>query len=167
MKVEDAQRTRPKIFVLVGLPGSGKSTWTAKFLAKSEEPYSVISSDDVIEEFAKKEGKTYTEVFKDYIGQATMIVKERFRNAVKNKDNIIWDQTNMNVKKRKSILQQLPPEYVKTAVIFSVGENELYRRLNARAELTGKTIPDFVIKDMTRNYQAPTKQEGFDNILRV
>jgi predicted kinase len=152
---------------LVGLPGSGKSTWTSKFLAKESEPYTVISSDDVIEEFAKKEGKTYTEVFKDYIGQATMIVKERFRDAVKNRDNIIWDQTNMNIKKRKSILQQLPPEYEKTAVIFTVDEPELKRRLQTRQELTGKHIPEFVLKDMARSYQAPTKAEGFDYILRA
>ena len=158
---------KPQIFVLVGLPASGKSTWTANKLKNSPYSFSIISSDDKIESYAKAQGKTYSEVFQDYAATAQQEIWQDFKKAIKAEKNIIWDQTNMTIKKRKSILSQLPNGYVKTAVVFKINDDELVRRLNSRAEKEGKHIPEHVIKSMTKSYQEPTENEGFDNVIFV
>src|SRR5216684_2181211 len=100
----------PYFIMLIGLPASGKSTWIAN---SGYENYVLISSDNIIEQEAIKLSKTYTEIFKDTIKDAEIIAKYQFKEAIEEKYNIIWDQTNLSVKKRKGILQQLPAEYFK------------------------------------------------------
>lgn len=163
MKLEDfANDETPEIVVMVGLPGSGKSTWRDKFLASADKEYVVISSDDEIERLAKDAGMDYTSGFKQFIGAATGITKQKFRDAVNSNRNILWDQTNLSAKKRRGILQQVPDEYHKTAVAFEVPDDELKRRLRRRENETGKSIPPEVIKSMAKSYDRPSKSEGFD-----
>ena len=160
-------KTEPEIIVMVGLPGSGKSTWRDAMLAKSDREYVIISSDDEIEALAAEAGTTYSAGFKQFIGKATAISKQKFREAVNKGRNILWDQTNLNPKKRKSILSQVPEEYTKTAVVFNITAHELQQRLDKREKETGKFIPPNVMKDMARSYRPPTKEEGFDTVSFV
>lgn len=150
----------PYIIVLVGLPGSGKSFFRDKFLSDNDAV--IVSSDDEIEKLAKDAGLDYTSGFKQFVGAATGIMKQNFRDAVNSDKNIIWDQTNLSAKKRKGILQQLPDHYYKVAVVFEVTDEELNKRLRNREKETGKSIPVDVVKNMAKTYQPPTKQEGFD-----
>lgn len=164
MKINEiAAQDGPTAYILVGLPGSGKSTWTNKMASKMD--FVVVSSDDIIEKFAKEEGKTYSEVFDKYVGRATGMMKQAFREAVEQNRNIVWDQTNMSQKKRRGILQQLPSHYRKVAVVFNVDDRVLQDRLDKRARDTGKSIPDHIIKSMAQSYQEPTKAEGFDSVV--
>lgn len=157
----------PKIYVLCGIPGSGKSTWVKSKVASSPEPYTVVSSDAVIEAKAAAEGLTYTQGYEKFIGAATGACKQNFRTAANNRENIIYDQTNISVNKRKGILSQLPSGYHKVAVVFDVPDAVLKKRLEDREKATGKHIPEFVLKDMFSRWQAPSKVEGFDEIIKV
>jgi predicted kinase len=53
---------RKKVIILCGVPTSGKSSWV-----KNNPGYTVISSDNIIENYAQHIGSTYNEVFPDYI----------------------------------------------------------------------------------------------------
>lgn len=158
---------QPEIIIMVGLPGSGKSTWRDNFVANSDKDYVIVSSDDEIERMAQADGTDYTSGFKKYIGAATGIVKQKFRDAVNNNRSIIWDQTNLTAKKRRGILSQVPKNYRKVAVVFEITDDELERRLSKREKETGKHIPSEVIKNMASSYDPPTKQEGFDKVIFV
>jgi heterogeneous nuclear ribonucleoprotein U-like protein 1 len=166
MKLEDV-KTGPEIIVMVGLPGSGKSTWSDNMLANSPDSYVVVSSDDELERMADHEGISYGEAHKKYIGKAVSISKQKFREAVNKGENIIWDQVNLSPKKRRSILNQVPASYKKTAVAFEVTASELNQRLAKREQETGKHIPPHVMKNMAKTYRPPTKEEGFDNVIFV
>lgn len=155
----------PEIIVLVGPPATGKSTWCADVSMNGTDGYVVLSFDSEIERLAEENGTTYYEGFKDYIGQATAIVKQKFRDAVNNNESIIWDQTNLTLKKRRGILNQVPDHYYKMAVAFEVTEQELNERLERRERETGKHIPREVVKDMASKYVPPTEQEGFDEVI--
>jgi len=87
----------PTFVMLIGLPGSGKST----FRNEHGEPYVVLSSDDFIEQRAIAEGVTYTEVFADAVDDASRHVHRNFREALANNASIMWDQTNLTPKKRR------------------------------------------------------------------
>lgn len=151
------------LFVLVGLPCTGKSTFRERL--KQDLEFLTISSDDYVESYAKNLGKTYSEVFKDAVGEASRRVEEDARMAVIKELNVVWDQTNLTAAKRKKILDKFE-NYVKICVNFEI---EIYyewmRRLYRRAGEEGKYIPFHVIESMDRSFEYPQYSEGFDSII--
>jgi predicted kinase len=149
----------PKCYQLIGIPGSGKSTWI------SNQDWAgdcvVVSTDNHVEDYAKSVGKTYSEVFADYMPTAVDLMAEDVVRAREQGKDIIWDQTSVNVKSRKRKFNMLP-NYEHIAVVFKTPEQkELYRRLMSRP---GKDIPDHVIASMIASFQMPTEEEGFKEI---
>jgi predicted kinase len=155
---------KPIAFILVGLPGTGKSTWSKPFLDTNQFVH--ISTDAVIDSIAKNESKTYDEVFKESIKIADKAIKELATQTILNKRNIIWDQTNVSVKARKKIITKLK-DYTKVAVVFTCSEELHTERLFKRSESEGKTISNFMMESMKNSFQFPTLDEGFDSIIEV
>lgn len=158
-----------KIEVLVGLPGSGKSTFVNNVFGASPGGVFVYSTDSVIDQVAKDTGRTYNECFKDVIKQATLGMDALLHDAVRNNLRVVWDQTNMSPKKRHSILSKFPRSYRKVCWCIAPPRspeewNELNRRLASRP---GKTIPNHIVQSMTDSYVEPELDEGFDYILVV
>jgi predicted kinase len=159
-----------KYFImLVGLPGSGKSTWlqgvrNTQIIMNTGVSFDVISTDDIIEKIAKDRGLTYSDVWSESIKGATKGMHENFQNAIRHNHNVIWDQTNCTSKKRKSVIVQVPNDYYKVAVVFNTPLDEIERRLKARALETGKNIPKSVLLNMYDTFEQPTHGEGFDFI---
>ena len=159
---------RPELIVMVGLPGSGKDHIIQKMItANPNKLYHIASTDAIIETIAAMQGKTYSDIFDSVVKSATTQMHSEVSQAIKNGENIIWNQTNMAPKKRKGILSQFPRNYLKIAVVVTVDNEVHQQRLKARAESTGKNIPDFVVADMRKNYVEPTADEGFDEIIHV
>lgn len=149
----------PTLYMMIGVPGSGKTTW----IKNNKHNAVVLSTDDYIERVAEKQGKTYSEVFKDAIGPATDQMEKDLIQAIRNERDIIWDQTNLTAKARKGKLSRMPKNYRKVAVYFSVPQ-DLRDRLASRP---GKVIPEPVIISMINQLQPPTKEEGFDEVVAV
>ncbi len=151
----------PNLYMLIGVPGSGKSTW----VNSQDWAHScvLVSTDKLIDLEASRQGKTYNDVFEEYIKEATKIMNEDVKAAVEAGKDIIWDQTNTSKKSRKSKLASVHG-YRKIAVIFDVPEeNELKRRLASRP---GKNIPWSVMTSMINNLEVPTEDE-FDEVWRT
>jgi predicted kinase len=153
------------IYILVGPPGVGKSTWVEK---EFQGECTIISSDAIIQAVADDEGKTYNDVFQKYIKVADKLMWQEFDSAVSNGCYpIVIDRTNMSVKSRAKIFERLKNfhkghGYTIEAVVFALPEKKEWdRRLASRP---GKTIPDFVIKNMVASFEMPTVQEGFNSI---
>jgi predicted kinase len=152
----------PTCYQLIGVPGSGKSTWI------KNQPWAkdavVVSTDNHVEDYAEKMGKTYSEVFDKYMPTAVQLMTDNVINASKNNLDIIWDQTSTTVASRKRKFKMLP-KYKHIAVVFTTpNAEELKKRLGNRP---GKTIPDHVIRSMINNFEMPTKAEGFSDIIVV
>ena len=149
------------LYVLVGLPGSGKSTWRD---ANAKDSV-VLSTDDYLDRVAAEKGLSYSEVFKQEYKNALTNLNAECVTAVKTRENIVWDQTNMSKNKRRGILGRIPICYRKVAVLFEVDPDELRVRLDKRAEDTGKVIQDVVIQKMLFSYTPPSVEEGFDEVI--
>lgn len=150
-----------KLYVLVGVPGSGKSTWVQNQEWVKNIP--VVSTDRFVEAYAKEQGKTYSEVFEEYMPIAVRLMANQALICQANKLDVIWDQTSTTVATRAKKIRMLP-NYYKIAVVFKTPDTaELVKRLNSRP---GKTIPWDVVSKMAAQLEAEpvTKEEGFDEI---
>ena len=152
----------PVFIMLVGLPGSGKSTFAERFIADSVGDVVYISTDSFIEGRAAEAGITYDEAWPNHIKEATDAAWARFRSALRRNASVVWDQTNLSVKKRKSVVAKVPDTYTKQAVVFEIEEGVRRQRLSNRV---GKTVPPTVDVSMRDSYVRPTVDEGFDFVL--
>jgi predicted kinase len=117
------------VYVLVGMPGVGKSTW----INKNYSHLPVVSSDNFIDLMARRQGKTYTEVFQQYIKSAQDLVWHDIDRYVADGTSFIVDQTNMRARKRREILSKIPADWNCVAVVFEQPpENILSERLASR-----------------------------------
>jgi tRNA uridine 5-carbamoylmethylation protein Kti12 len=148
--------------MLCGIPTSGKSTYVDKLLAMDYWKNSVVLSTDYFVEFyAKKQGKTYNEVFDEYIKEATQKMELNIKYAIDNGKDIIWDQTNLTAGTRKKKLRRLPAEYHRGVIYFKVSLEEALERNNHRK---GKFIPKDILKRMYHQFEIPTIEEGFEYV---
>ena len=149
----------PTAYILIGVPGSGKSTWVAN--QDWAKDCSYISTDVFVEEWAQSIGKTYSEVFEEYMPVAVARMAGAVNGAKSVSKDIIWDQTSTTIASRARKFRMLP-NYKMIAVVFDTPEQSvLVSRLNSRP---GKEIPLSVIEKMMLGFELPTEQEGFDEI---
>ena len=154
----------PTLWLLVGVPGSGKSTWVERQGFSPDT--AVISTDRHIDAEAARQGKTYSEVFRGYVKRATSIMTADLAMAIKDgDDDVVWDQTNVSSKSRAAKLASVPDNYRKVAVFFPTPEaKEWERRLASRP---GKHIPWNILQGMASQLEMPTEDEGFDEVVVV
>lgn len=149
-------------YILIGLPASGKTTYVNNKFESIFEDFHYYSSDQIIENIAIREGKTYDEVFNDSIQFADKMFWYELFLAKNNKSPSIIDRTNLSKKTRKKIIDLLKDTHNFHAVVFKTPSDEEHkRRLNSRP---GKTIPENVIENMKRTFEEPTLEEGFATI---
>ena len=152
----------PKCYQLIGVPGSGKTTWVQNQAWATT--CVIVSTDEFVEEYAKSQAKTYSDVFDSYMPTAVNLMAKKVVDARKAGKDIIWDQTSTTVKSRARKFNMLP-KYEHIAVVFSTPPRlELTRRLENRP---GKIIPNAVLEGMLASFEMPTVEEGFVDIWRV
>ena len=163
---------KPIATIYVGLPGLGKSTlvkFHCKIYDNIDMSVFIYSTDNYIEKNSKMRGLTYNDVFEETIKEATQMCNEGLTLAIKNKHDIVFDQTNLGVKKRKKIINRMkqagyqvrcvcivPPEPARMS-----DQKDWKFRLENRP---GKNIPNHVLANMIESYVVPTIEEGFDMI---
>ena len=152
----------PKCYQMVGVPGSGKSTWIANQDWAKDVP--IVSTDNFVEAYAKEQGKTYNEVFDEYMPTAVDLMSMAVVHAREHGHDIIWDQTNTSVKSRARKFRMLR-DYEHIAIVFKTpSDDELTKRLASRP---GKNIPDRVMRSMIEGFEVPSEEEGFTEIWYV
>ena len=121
----------------------------------------MVSTDAFVEDYARAQGTTYSEVFTDYMPRAVELMAEQVVRARELGHTIIWDQTSTTIASRAKKFRMLP-DYEHIAVVFRTPEHkELMRRLMNRP---GKEIPDHVVASMIASWEEPALEEGFKEI---
>jgi predicted kinase len=152
----------PVCYQLVGVPGVGKSTWVknqTRLLGLT-----IVSTDYWVEQYAKSQDMTYSDVFEVAMPYAIEQMLEQVRLASKYNHSIVWDQTSTTIASRKKKFNMLP-NYEHIAVVFITPlRGELDVRLSGRP---GKHVPKNVVDSMIAGFQMPTLEEGFKEIVIV
>jgi predicted kinase len=146
------------IIILIGIPGSGKSTFAKNYVAENPD-FVILSSDAMRAEFGKgEEDLTVTNlVFK--------ILKQRVEYFMQNGTPIIIDATNMDIKSRKDYIQSAKKfQYNVVAYDFQCTKEQALQRNIERGAKGGRNVPEFVLEKMISKYVAPSAVEGFDAI---
>jgi predicted kinase len=148
-----------KCYQMVGVPGSGKSTWIAN--QDWAGNCVIVSTDEYVERFAQRMGKTYSEVFDTVMKRAIRLMMRRVRWAHERNLDVIWDQTSTTISSRARKFSALY-DYDHVAVVFRTPDrDELDVRLSGRP---GKHIPKRVIDSMIAGWEEPSEEEGFMEI---
>lgn len=137
----------PKVILLVGLPGSGKSTWAAA------NGLPVISSDHVREMLA--DDATDQTIHKRVFATVRYLVRHRI--AIGRRVTCV-DATHLTPKERRPYLKMVGCQV--EAVYFATPVEECQRRNQSRA----RVVPAEVILRMAARLVPPSKTEGFQRI---
>jgi predicted kinase len=159
----------PTVYMMIGVPCSGKSTYVKKNLLL---PYTtVLSTDDVIEKLADMAESTYSECFEWAIKFADKVINIKREWAITNIRNVVYDQCNLTVSSRSRKLSQFPKRdyngYHFTAVFIVPPPLEVLLERNLERAKTGKFLRPELIKSMLEDIAEPNLEEGFDEIIRV
>ena len=152
----------PKCYQLIGVPAAGKSTWINSQNWINGMEY--VSTDYHVHAYAEQQGKTYREVFEEYMPTAVeLMAKEVVAARLVGRD-VLWDQTSTTVKSRARKFNMLP-DYYHIAVVFPTPAIDVLKeRLALRID---QPIPWEVVQGMIDNFEYPTEAEGFKEIWRI
>ena len=146
----------PTVYILVGIPASGKTTIARRKV--KEIPNTVhISSDDIRETmfgYANNQQENHL-VFEN--------MRAMTREALKLGKNVVYDATNLSRKRRMGFIKQLP-KGVNTEAIYVHTTLEQAKLRNSKRS---RVVPEDVILRMYKNLQIPVKGEGYSKVSIV
>ena len=152
-----------KLYILIAPQCSGKSTWVKNNLSKLNNPH--ISSMDAIR-ISLNPDMSYKEAWKNSNEkEVKRIMREELKLAITDKRDIIIDNMNLRVNRRKEFLCSVGKDYEKIAIVFSWDKETFIKRNAERIIKENKEISLGVWEESCSQYQKPTKEEGFDKII--
>ena len=150
--------SKPKVIILVGSPGCGKSTFATKLLASNSE-YKLLSSDAMRAEFGSGEDD------QSVTGIVFSTLKRRLQAYLALGQTVIIDATNINKKDRKDYINAANASgHQVVGYVFECSKETLLERNKTRGEAGGRNVPEWVIDKMLTKYQRPDKAEGFNEL---
>lgn len=147
-----------RLFILMGIPGSGKSTWCKKnlkpedlYVSRDEVRFSMVQED---EEYFSKE----KEVFKEFC--------HRIDVGLKLGGDTYADATHLNESSRNKLLNtltEIPDEinliYIKVSLETALQRNSL--------RLGRERVPDDVIKNMYNSIYIDLNNKKISNVTII
>ena len=148
------------LYITVGLPGSGKSTYSKNFIKDKEIEY--LSSDELRAVYGKsEEDQTVTPLVFGHI-------KRKVDEFLKDGKNVLVDATSVNRKERSDYIKTAKKYGAKVvAIVFKMDRQGLIDRNKKRGEQGGRVVPDWVIDKMLAKFEEPSYDEGIDVMIYV
>ena len=145
-----------RCIILVGLPGSGKSTYAEDYVQDHIENTVAFSSDGIRKVLYGDESiqGDASKVFRKLHERTAMYLQEGL--------NVVYDATNVNRKSRKEIIKlakSIPNVTVECHIIWAPYEDCI-----KRDSLRNRTVGEQVIKKFLYRWETPYYNEGIDTI---
>ena len=146
-------------YVLVGLPGSGKSTWARNLIQL--KPNTLIVGGDPLRYMISGGGYVYKEEFEPVVRS---IKKAAIPIVLRSGFNLIIDETNITSKRRNELLVDIGDVARTVAVVFSEKNNNLQNRMKEARGYNAEKWQE-VIEKMRAAWE--DVNENFSDILYV
>ena len=145
-------KDRINFIMLVGLPGSGKTTVSKRLVEEHEAVH--ISSDQI--RFEKGlAGDQHIGVFEEMLSQT--------RQNLKAGKSVIYDATNLHRKYRMALLDNIKKLGVyKVCILFTEPYKVCCARNKQRSEYA--IVPEYRMQQMVQSFDVPMEYEGWDAI---
>lgn len=143
-----------RFIMLVGLPGSGKTTYAKQHLEKNENIVH-ISSDAIREEIYGDES------VQNDPNRVFRLMQERTLENLEKGISVIYDATNIKRKNRASILDKIPDNVRKQIYVVWAPLEECIARDANRA----RTVSRDVIMRMVKQWQSPYYDENVHDVF--
>lgn len=145
--------------MLVGLPGSGKSTY-AKELKEKIPKVGIFSSDALRKELYNDENDQTHNV--EIFAELHKRIKEALLSDKYNL--VVYDACNINYKRRMEFLKQINYIKCKKVAVMIATDYETCLEQNAKRK---RNVDELIIRKMRENFYVPQTFEGFDEIKLV
>lgn len=149
------------IFLMIGVPGSGKTTYAKKMLSNVTIPTEYVSRDEIRFSLLKPGNKYFSKE-----KETQKLFWERINNALSEEKSVIIDQTSLTPRARQWLFIHIDKNKYKHihAIWMDVPLEECLRRNKTRE---GRAfVPPDTIKSMYHNFIPPSYDEGFTTILK-
>lgn len=148
------------LYITVGCPASGKSTYVKNYVDDNKQNGMYLSSDELRAKFGSGESdQTCTNQVFSYIKQK---ISEILQD--KNDGYLIIDATSINKKNRKEYIELAKKNKSKiVAWVFERNRDILIDRNKNR----DRVVPIWVIDRMISQYEKPSVDEGFDEVIEI
>ncbi len=160
-KAKPLSKKKPVACVLVGLPGSGKSTWARKHPKKLP----VASTDLFIESYARGKNISYADAFKKFYKTSRNMMKAQVEQLIAGKKPFIWDQVNHTKKERDAIYKILHATHEVHFVCFLVPLDICIARTAKRDRDGGDVVDENRIRFLAATATFPQKGDPCDKIV--
>lgn len=154
------EKSKTQLIILVGIAGSGKSTWIKNHFTSFPGYTKVVSRDEIRFSLVKDDEEYFsheTEVYNKFI--------EEIKDGLKHCDTTIADATHINEASRAKLLRALGNSLKDVKVIAVVLKPSLQVALAQNAQREGrKLVPRGQVRRMWYQFTKPTLEEGFDEI---
>ena len=150
------------LYVLSGLPGSGKTTWAGEFKKTHKEPSFIVASDDIRVELGG-----YPQYFEEEEKVWDLFYSRMNEPLIYNDVNVIMDSTCLEDKFRKLIIEKAGNFDRKVLVFFNVSPSICKTRNESRE--SNRRVKETVMDKMIENFHYPCDEviSLYDSVLIV
>lgn len=144
------------LILIAGPPASGKTTLRSRLVKNG----TVISPDSKIG-YVKNDPWTPRKA-----RQAWKTSDEDLKEALERNDSVIvFDATFVSPKKRRKYIKMCKEKGGQVGIVYCVASSKtIIERNNNREEF--RQVPKNIIYNMVKSFSVPTKEEGFDIVVR-
>ncbi len=139
------QETGSKVFMLSGLPASGKDTW----VAVNARTLPVVSFDDAREELGLAHG--------DNAGAVAHRALEKAKDLLRKKSPFVWNATHLSGQMRKKTLDLLYAYNADVTIIYLESPESIIKSRNSKRDTT---LSNARIDTMLLRWEVPTLIEA-------
>lgn len=143
----------PRLFIMCGLPASGKSTFVQQFIKNNDIRY--VSRDEIRFSMLKEDEKYFSREKEVFCKFASTIAQ-----TLINGFDVIADATHLNRISRDKLIRAIDQYTTEYTITYIVLETSLETCMKRNALREGRAhVPDSIMKSMAENWEDITNSE--------